>query len=140
MRLSAIMRAILLYGICLVTLQQCKKTEPKSDLALNQSTTIRNGQTLLNSEPAVSLKFDAVQNDSRCPIDATCISAGNAAVQFILTSGDSTQSFILNTDTAPVDSAAFGYRVELLELTPLPSSSKPLDPKEYSAKVKVTRD
>ena len=124
----------------MIALQQCKKPETKSELPINQIISIQNGQTLQNSEPTISLKFDAVQNDSRCPIDATCISAGNAAVQFLLTSGDSIQSFLLNTDMAPVDSVAFGYRVELLELLPLPSASKTLDPKEYSAKVKVTRD
>jgi hypothetical protein len=123
-----------------VAFQQCKKAELKSELPINEIISIQNGHTLENSEPAVSLKFDAVQNDSRCPIDATCISAGNAALQFVLTSGDSIQSFLLNTDMAPVDSVAFGYRVELLELSPLPSANKSLDPKEYSAKVKITRD
>jgi hypothetical protein len=140
MRLRKTIAAIALYGICLITIQQCKKEASKSELPINETITIRNGQALQNSEPVMSLKFDGVQNESRCPIDATCISAGNAAVQFVLTSGDSIQSFILNTDMAPVDSVAFGYRVELLELSPLPSANKTLDPKEYSAKVKVTRD
>jgi hypothetical protein len=127
-------------AFCGLIIVQCKKAALKSELPINQTVTIQNGQTLQNSEPAMSLKFDGVQNDSRCPIDATCISAGNAMVKFVLTSGDSAQSVVLNTDMAPVDSTAFGYRVELLELSPFPSASKPLDQKDYSAKVKITRD
>ena len=124
--------------VCFVTCE--KRAAPKTELAINQVIAIKQGQTLQNTSPPISLVLDSVLNDSRCPVDAACITAGNASVQFVFTSGDSLLTFALNTDTSPVDSLAFGYRVELLELSPSPRAGGAIKQPDYSAKVKVTRD
>jgi hypothetical protein len=137
MLLRPSLMAIGLCGFCMITLEQCRKEEVTCVPLVNQIILIQNGHTATNCQPPMSLKFVGVQSDSRCPTGVNCASAGYAEVVFDLTSGDSLKSFILNTNT-PKYITSFGYKVELIGLTPQPSSSIKIDPNTYKATVKVS--
>ena len=50
-----------------------------------------------NSEYDFSLQIDSITSDSRCPIDAVCIWAGNAQVRFkLISQGNHQYLFNLN--------------------------------------------
>jgi len=84
--------------------------------------------------------FLAVTNDSRCPIDAMCVWAGNAEVQIGVRLGmGPTLPDTLNTGVMPNDAIWWGYRITLVGLTPVPRAAFPVEPQAYRATLKVER-
>ncbi len=82
--------------------------------------------------------FADLTEDSRCPTDVVCVWRGNAAVQLGLTLGSGpTQPFTVNTGVDPF-SAVFGsYRVTILDVSPAPVSTSPIDRDDYRARLRV---
>jgi len=88
-----------------------------------------------------SLKFDSVLNDSRCPLNAACVWAGNAEVKFIYVENSVVHSFVLNI--GPYGSGSnttFGnVNIKLVELLPHRSTQNiPIPQEDYVAKVLLT--
>jgi hypothetical protein len=83
--------------------------------------TIRLKETLQDKTGYVRLRMDAV-SDSRCPINALCIWAGNGAVTFTLFVNGNPSILTLNTTLGPKAISSQGYKVTLLELLPYPGS------------------
>lgn len=136
----------LVWSVALITLAACGAREPSGPLAqlqpkLNEPFTLRAGQAATFFEPALSITFAGVPNDSRCPTDAMCIWAGDGEVQLTLHVGP------LDGDGADLDahlhtnlephSAPWGvyYEIRLLALNPQPSINHPMG--EYRATLVV---
>ena len=82
----------------------------------------------------MTLKFDRVESDSRCPIDAICITAGDAIVTITLTperGGSSSRQ--LHTQPGGSQISYGSYNIALTELQPYPRSSRPANPADYVA-------
>jgi len=89
---------------------------------------------------SLALEFTTLAEESRCPLNATCVWAGNARILVTATLGRSTQVLELNTYPGYQVRATFeGYLVELRRLQPdIPWSPRgPLT--EYTATVFVDR-
>jgi hypothetical protein len=84
------------------------------------------------------LSFQAVQEDSRCPMDVVCVWQGNAAVAIVLGLDTGPASaFTLNTADGRPAVEHGGYRVTLLGLTPAPRSTDQISPDAYRASIRV---
>ncbi len=82
--------------------------------------------------------FDRVEEDSRCPEDVTCITAGNARLAFSFRRGSDAASRIeLNTGRPPRDTVVGSYRITLHGLAPVPNSRRTIDSGAYIATVSV---
>jgi hypothetical protein len=81
--------------------------------------TLAEGQTALVREPRVAVRFLEVTEDSRCPIEADCITAGNATVR-LRVSQEGFEPAILDLRTdEPLSREVYNYyAVELLGLDP----------------------
>jgi len=106
---------------------------PQTDLQpkLNEPFTLEVGQSARFLEPGVTITFAAVPSDSRCPIDAWCIWAGDGEVQLTLhvgpPNGDGPDlDARLHTNLEP-HSAPWGvyYDIRLLALDPQPTLDRP---------------
>jgi hypothetical protein len=97
------------------------------------------GQAVSVSEADVTLRFDGVSGDSRCPIDATCIQGGDALVQIaVLRPRSSTQSYTLHTgNLRPV--VHDDLTIALVDLTPYPYSARPIQPGDYRLTLRISR-
>lgn len=87
----------------------------------------------------LTVTFEAVTGDSRCPADVVCVWAGDAAVRLQL-SGEATGSLVLHTPTevvGPRSGVAGRFRVELLELTPEPHTTR-VRPPAYRVTLRIT--
>lgn len=87
------------------------------------------------------LHFVDVPSDSRCPVDVTCIWAGDAVVRLALESADDAVTEI-ELHTAPGklrETPIEGRFLSLLALSPEPSTSHPIEKKDYRARL-VLRD
>jgi hypothetical protein len=90
----------------------------------------------------LSVGFQRVGQDSRCPIDVVCIWEGDAAVALLLRAGsDPAAERELHTSGTlggPETSYA-GYKVRLESLLPATRSSQPIRPYDYRATLVVER-
>jgi hypothetical protein len=97
------------------------------------------GETGSVSEASLSIRFDGVFGDSRCPADVLCILGGDAIVRItVMPSGAERRSYDLHTgDMRPV--VHEDVTIALVQLTPYPFSGRPVQPGEYRATLRVTR-
>jgi hypothetical protein len=95
------------------------------------------GQTVPVPDTTLSLRFNAVPNDSRCPADAICIQLGEAVVVMDALIGSSASRVELRTSDAGRMAQVGDYRIELSTLLPYPYSNHAIDPAEYRATVRV---
>ncbi len=77
-------------------------------------------------------KFEGVASDSRCPINAICMWAGNGEVKISVTEQRRKNNFTLNTLLEPRKFTFDDFTVELKALNPLPRSNRQIKPDEYS--------
>lgn len=85
------------------------------------------------SIPDARLRFDTVRADSRCPIDANCITAGDATVAVTLMRKGGNESRDVHTTPAQSQFSYDKYVVKLTELQPYPRSDRKANPEDYVA-------
>jgi hypothetical protein len=89
---------------------------------------------------AVRMRFEEVTSDSRCPIHAICVWAGDAVVAISLLDGIGSSRHELHTSDASRRSATHrNVRIEVVDLQPYPFSGQPVDLPEYRATFRATR-
>ncbi|MEP7077235.1 MAG: hypothetical protein ABI878_15630 [Acidobacteriota bacterium] len=67
-----------------------------------------------------SIKFIAVVDDSRCPVNTTCVWAGNAKIKIRLSRGRDAKVLELNTGIQPSMIEYKGYQIKIVSLGPKP--------------------
>ena len=82
---------------------------------------------------SAKLRFDNVRSDSRCPIDANCIRAGEAIIAVTLMRGTGNEAKELQTVPAQSQFSYSKYVVKLTELQPYPRSGQQTKPEDYIA-------
>jgi hypothetical protein len=106
---------------------------------LDARVTIGYGQTL-STDGGVSLRFDTVLEDSRCPMNAMCVWAGQAIVQVTVIESDRERRAEIRSDPPASRTARVGdLRLEWQQLEPYPVAGRPMTPSEYRLTVRVTR-
>lgn len=91
----------------------------------------------------VSIFFDGVTEDSRCPTGVDCFWEGNSAVRLELSSqiGEvAPQTHVLNTAVEPRSAALMDITVRLVEVAPYPRyGDPPIDPASYVVTLVASR-
>jgi hypothetical protein len=100
------------------------------------------GQTASVADGALSLRFESVSEDSRCPRGVTCVWEGDASVVVAAHRENAPANrHELHTSGRYAREATEGaYRIELIRLEPLPAEGKRVDSKDYVATFKVARE
>ena len=97
------------------------------------------GQTIVVG--SIRVRFTAVESDSRCPSDVVCVWAGDAMAAFIAEQNCDCKSpsydLKLHTTLEPKSGTVYGYRIELLRVTPYPSSTMSIKRDDYAAWLRV---
>jgi hypothetical protein len=97
------------------------------------------GEVAVISEAGITLRFDRVLGDSRCPADAVCIQGGDATVRIVVQSfGAAPVSYDLHTG-GMTPARHRDLTIALETLSPYPFSGRRIQPGDYRATVRVTR-
>ncbi|HVF58281.1 MAG TPA: hypothetical protein VNJ70_00475 [Thermoanaerobaculia bacterium] len=107
--------------------------------ALGEDVTLAIGQRAVIDGGALEMRFDGVPEDSRCPVDVQCITAGNAVARLRLAAGGDAQTVELNTTVGPKEATHAGYTVQLVALRPEQTSGLRVTRGEYRAVLQVTK-
>lgn len=113
--------------------------EPSTQVPLDQDFELGLGQTVAIAGTTQTVTFEAVPEDSRCPIDAVCVWAGNARVSLRVTQAGTDSSIALNTGSEPRSVAVGSIRLELRGLGPAPRAANSTPPEQYRATLRVSR-
>ena len=100
---------------------------------------MKTGQTAAVSGTGVRVTFLRVEQDSRCPVDVTCIRAGDATVVLRVEGrgGASEEiSLLIGVEETPKSTAqAHGLAFTALVLAPAPISTQTLTQADYTLRV-----
>lgn len=100
------------------------------------------GRRAVVAPTRLQIAFRDLVEESRCPADVECVTAGNAAARFSVHGPRGGSATItLNTDRRPREAGVLGFRVRLIELSPRPgTASAPVDTGGYVATLTVTEE
>jgi hypothetical protein len=85
----------------------------------------------------VTVKFERVVSDSRCPLDALCITAGSALIELQVSIGGDQATLGLTTDAPGWNVVHGGFLFRLVELQPYPRASMPTPARDYVVTLNV---
>ena len=106
---------------------------------LGQPFELRAG-TSATLEEGLAVIFDRVDSDSRCAIDAVCITAGDAVIAVTISQGAAGSGRReLHTEPNGSEASYLAYSIKLLELQPYPQTGRQRRPDEYVATLIVAR-
>lgn len=101
---------------------------------------LRVGQSATVAGEGLTVSFQGVPSDSRCPTGVQCVWAGNAVVQVVLSKDGKAFGAELNTNLDPTSVDYLNYNVALVSLAPYPSSKGgPIAQSQYRATFVVTK-
>ena len=136
---------VVLTGVgCIPSNSQDENPNPSSadmETPLDTPFTLAPSQSIEVNTPdgsGLTIAFISVENDSRCPIGAQCVWAGEATVQLTISSATMTeQNVSLKTNNQPVEFN--GYLITLIDLSPVPTMDVETDPNDYRATLSVSK-
>ena len=104
-----------------------------------QSTvTLRLSETARVPGSPLTLTFRRVLEDSRCPVDVVCVTAGDAAVELQVRSAARASELVqLHLHREPREASRHGYRLTLEGLQPALRTDQPLPGGQYRVKLSV---
>ncbi len=99
--------------------------------------TLAFGETVFLKGTGLAVTFRAVLEDSRCPVNAYCVWAGNARLELSVARGDSAVRVVLNTLLDPTAVTVDAHELRLLSLSPQPYAGRTIPPDRYVATLRV---
>lgn len=110
-------------------------TKP-SPLPLGRSFELRAGASA-NVEGGLAMSFQRVMSDSRCPMDALCVWAGDATVVLTVSRDGQPVARELHTNPSNFEVSYSDYTIKLISLAPYPRSDRQIRPEDYVATLSV---
>ena len=110
-----------------------------ASVSLDQPFTLRVGRSATVAGEGLTVSFEGVPSDSRCPTGVQCVWAGNAVVQVVLSKDGKAFGAELHTNLDPKSVDYLNYNVALVSLAPYPTSTNPIAQSQYRATFVVTK-
>jgi len=141
------MRRLMLAGLA-ATLVACESTgtdpiltAPAINVTPEALVQLNFGQAIRLTNPDVVLRFVAVPEASRCPINVVCVWIGDARIALIA-SGAVERSFELHFPTEQVGASKItlaAYEIEAAALEPAPVDGQARNQNDYRVTLKIRR-
>lgn len=115
-----------------------RKQPTVTEITVPVSKTVKAGTT------GLSVRFDKIESDSRCPINARCVWGGVAVVQATVNNGQGDSKVVrlstVNYEDINNAEKAFGKRITLVDLLPKPVAGQAAKPELNPPSIKVKID
>jgi hypothetical protein len=108
-----------------------------TDVQLEQDFTLAIGKSAAIEGTGIIVTFIDLLEESRCPINAICVSAGNAKIQ--LQFRNPRRLAEVNIPDQPRSEFVDLIEIRLMELTPLPEVGRQFDKSDYRATLRAIR-
>lgn len=129
------MKNTVLFFLITVLLYGCKGADSPLTPDVGEQFELKIGDSAIFPSAAFTVTFEDIEEDSRCPVDAQCVWSGNAR---ILVQVNGTNE-ILNTHIDSKNITIAGMKLELLSLMPYPNIDRPINRKDYTATLLISR-
>lgn len=114
-----------------------RATSAPAEIVPGQSIQLADGQSAQVSNTTVVVQFLGA-NDSRCPSDVVCVTAGDAAIALSFTGAGAQRSDTLYLVRTPRSANYGSYRFEAVDLLPYPTSRGQTAPRRFTVRVATT--
>ena len=115
-------------------------SSPSTQAQTNRQVKIQINQTKRIFRNNLTVKFVSLVEDSRCPVDANCVWAGNAKIQIkVINARGVSRFFELNTNLKPQAIKFSSYEIKLIDLNPKPRTNIRINRNGYVATMIVSR-
>jgi hypothetical protein len=136
-RINGAFALLVLCGFLATGCDQASPSGPSA--ALDQPFILRPGQLSSIAGTGARVQFVEVINDSRCPINAICITAGDASIAILIVDDQGSSRYELHTEPSRKSATHRDLRIELMELQPYPDTSRRIDPSESRVTLRASR-
>ena len=110
-------------------------------VSLDKEFSLGIGQTASIEGEKLVIKFMAVLEDSRCPINVVCVWAGNGKVELEAIDIDGQNKTVsLNTEDEPGAATLKGHKLKLISLRPPRIDGVPISSGDYSVRLRVEKN
>jgi ABC-type glycerol-3-phosphate transport system substrate-binding protein len=139
---------ILFFALAFVVagLASCTKNDSQLSFQLDTPFTLNHQEVAVwENNSDITIKFNQITEDSRCPIDVECVWAGRVAVEVSFTQDGSSATDVLilgdGTGSDYTDTATFGkFSVKVLQVKPDPLSNVVIPQSKYEAQLEIKKD
>jgi len=109
-----------------------------TEIRLDQEFELASGATVRIAGTGQAITFESVPEDSRCPVNVTCVWAGNARVRLRVQAENRDSIVALNTLLDPHAVVIGTVRIELKALSPETRAGAPIPAGSYRARLLVS--
>ena len=113
--------------------------ESATVVSVGDTVQLRLGEAATVAQSGLRVQFREVEADSRCPIDALCVWAGDAQVEIAVGNATSAQEYDLHSFLEPKEITHGSYRFRLVEVGPARRTTETPRPADYYIRLVVTR-
>lgn len=114
---------------------------PTSVLAqVPETVTMKIGESKKADAGKLKIAFLEIVEDSRCPVGANCVWAGNAKIKLSVSIDKKAATIVeLNSNLDPQAAKIFGYKLKFESLTPRPSENPKTESDPAAAVVTISK-
>ena len=131
------MRALSIWLSCLIAACAGSPVQSPVQVSPGQEFELELRQTAHITGTDLTVRFEAVESDSRCPADVTCVWAGDASVNLRLLGPGCDTLLRLHTDLEPRRGAGCAIPLEVRGLQPTPRSIEPSTERRYRLRLLI---
>ena len=97
------------------------------------------GKTAVLNGNGPRITFRQVREDSRCPVDVTCVWAGDAKIELTISQAGSDDTKVVSLTPPNNETSSGDVRIRFVGLAPVPRQADAGKPKAYVAQLVVSR-
>jgi len=126
--------------VVLIALVGCSGNKEAVTVGIGETFTIGVGQSARIAEEDMTVNFNGVIGDSRCPQNVTCVWEGVASSKTIIVYQGKEYTIVLNSPglTEEAKETFINYTLTY-SLNPYPTEGKEIHPKDYRLTMNVTK-
>jgi hypothetical protein len=131
-------RALLIGCGLLLAGSGCTAVQTAAVVEPGASFTLALGETAAVKGADARITFNKVTDDSRCPVDVTCVWAGDAKIEITISrNGAADETRILSITPPRHETAVGNLRLRFVSLAPVPRQADANVPRKYRAELVV---